>query len=107
MFKIEQFNFSNEAAVNQFNHFAALSLAIVSTYAYVDTILPACAVNFKMGSPDAYRERAEGPVLRCDLGAWRVRRDPCATNVSGPLPAAHRAGPVVHRDVLPPRTHGV
>jgi hypothetical protein len=32
---------------------AALSLAIVSTYAYVDTILPACAVNFKMGSPDA------------------------------------------------------
>jgi hypothetical protein len=30
----------------------------VSTYAYVDTILPACAVNFKMGSPDAYEVNA-------------------------------------------------
>jgi hypothetical protein len=40
----------------------SLSLAIVSTYAYVDTILPACAVNFKMGSPDAYAVRPDnGP----------------------------------------------
>ena len=33
MFKIEQFNFSNEAAVNQFNHFAELSLANVEKFA--------------------------------------------------------------------------
>jgi phasin family protein len=33
MFKVEQFSFANEAAVNQFNHFAALSLANVEKFA--------------------------------------------------------------------------
>jgi phasin family protein len=33
MFKVEQFSFANEAAVNQFNQFAALSLANVEKFA--------------------------------------------------------------------------
>jgi hypothetical protein len=61
-----------------------LSLVIVSTYSYVDTILPGRAGQFKVSWPDGYQARDSFSPggFKCPLG--RIR-NPALRHLVGPL----------------------